>query len=544
MGLRFGLLALVACAGRAPTVNAPTLAPGSDVEREIAYGQTHQYAIALDADTVLFAEIDQLGADVALTTFGPDGTQLASIDSPTGGKGTERVRVDATQAGTYRIDVSTIPGQNGKYRARVVEIVTKQEITERDAQERALVEQFFADRQQLVDAFVAWAKQTAIRDDFAGLDKMIGDARVIALAEADHGVHEYLAYRNRLAKHLIENQIVTAILLETGFTESIAVDDYVTGASSAASRDIAPAVFMWGMPAALQDNIDLIEWLRAYNAKAKRKVRVYGVDVTGGRNGLYTESRTAVDVALAYLAKADRATHAKLEPRLTPLMLFFTTAGYLELDATRRAELRSAVEDLLAVFKTLPDSPEQRRARQSAAMAAVVETFLRLTVTRSSKEDLADVSMDGIRDATMSANVMWALSEEGPTSRVFMFAHNAHLRRGPVIAWPSKLKMFASMGEYLAKSLKDKYVAIGAVHGDGPPTATLDGLFARVGVASFIVDLRAAPETVRAGLDQSWEFRLDGFLALGLKPAWSANPVRCFDALVYSATSTQAGLVK
>jgi hypothetical protein len=31
---------------------------------------------------------------------------------------------------------------------------------------------------------------------------------------------------------------------------------------------------------------------------------------------------------------------------------------------------------------------------------------------------------------------------------------------------------------------------------------------------------------------------------LGLKPAWSANPVRCFDALAFTATQTPAAPVK
>src|SRR5262245_8943582 len=117
-------IVLVACATtRPPAVHAPKLAPGAPVEREIAEGQTHQYEVTLAADTVLFAEIDQLGADVTTGTFGHDGTQLSSADGTPGGKGTEHVRIDAKQAGTYRIDVGAAPGQLGKYRVRVVEIV-------------------------------------------------------------------------------------------------------------------------------------------------------------------------------------------------------------------------------------------------------------------------------------------------------------------------------------------------------------------------------------------------------------------------------------
>lgn len=537
------LVLLAACAAKPPAVNAPRLAPGAPVERAIAAGQTHQYAIELPADSVLFAEVEQLGADVTLTTFGADGSQLGTFDSPTGAKGTEHVRIDAKRAGSYRVDVATFPGQTGSYRVRVVEIVPAREVAAREAKERAAIEKFFTDRQPFVEAFVAWAKQAAIGDDFAGIDSLIASARVVALGEADHGVREYLAYRNRLFEHLVEKQLVTALLVESGFTEATLADDYVMGAPGVTSHDAAAALFMWAMPAVMQDNIALLDWLRAYNAKAARKIRIYGVDLPGGRNGLFTDSRVAVDAALAYLAKAAPAAHGVLVPRLTPLLPSFSVAGYLALDAAHRTELRSAVETLLDAFKTLPDSAEMRRARQHAAMAVVVETFLRTTADRSTKQDLADASLDGIRDATMAANAVWAINEEGANSRVFLFAANAHIRRAPPLVFPSTIKV-AAMGEYLARSLKDKYVAIGFVHGDGPLTPTLDGLFSKVGPPSFLVDLRTAPETVHAGLDQSWDLRLDGFRALGLKPAWSTNPLRCYDALAFTATSSAEPLAK
>src|SRR5262245_61713505 len=79
--------------------------------------------------------------------------------------------------------------------------LTAAEIAERDAKQQAEVAQFFAAQPELVEEFVAWAKHTAVRDDFAGIDTVIGNARVISIGEADHNVHEYLAYRNRLAKY-------------------------------------------------------------------------------------------------------------------------------------------------------------------------------------------------------------------------------------------------------------------------------------------------------------------------------------------------------
>lgn len=536
------LVALAACAATPPALKATPLTRSTPIERAIRNGETHRYAVDLPADSVLFADVEQLGADVTVTTYDPAGSRLASFDSPTGNKGLEHVRIDAARSGTYRIDVGTFPGPSGRYRVRVVEVITRQELAEREHNEQAAIAKFFTDRQAFVDAFVAWARQTAIGDDFAGLDAMIASAQVIALGEADHGIVEYLAYRNRMFEYLVEKQQVTALLVESGVTETTLVDDYVMGATSVVPREAAAALFMWGMPAATQTNLELINWLRAHNAKAARRVHVYGIDVTGGRDGLFTESRRAVDAALAYLAKVAPTAHASLQQRLAPLMPSFTTAGYLDLDRAHRAELRSAIEALVDAFTRLPDSAALRRARQHAAMAAVVERILRTTVDRSSKDNLADVGLDGIRDETMAANVMWTLAEEGANSRLFLFAHNAHVRRGPALAWPSNIRN-TSMGQHLAKGLDARYLVIGAVHGDGPPTTTLDSLFAKIGRPSFLLDLRGAPTSVRAGLDQSWDLRLDGFRALGLKPSWTADPLRCFDALVFTATSTNAPLV-
>lgn len=480
--LRICVACLVVACGR-PAVQAPRVAPGAATERPIASRQTDRDAIRLAT-----------GADVAPPP------------------NVEPARIEVTSA--------------------------------REPTQRAQVDRFFADRQALVDAFVAWAQQDAIGDDLAGVERVIGDARVIALGEADHGVHEYLAYRNRLAKYLVQHAGVTAILVESGFTETTVADDYVTGAGGASSREAAAAVFSWAMPAALRDNVELVEWLRAYNATAARKVHIYGIDVTGGRHGRYTQSRLAADAALAYLAQHDPSAHARLESRLAPLLPRFDVAGYLQLDDAQRSELTSAIAELLAAFKSLPDSAELRRARQHAAMAAVLETFFRQTRDRSTPKDLADAGLDGIRDATMAANVMWALGEEGDGSRVLLFAHNAHVRRGPVVAWPVQLPPSVTIGEYLANSLHGRLVVIGALHGDGPPTATLDGLFARLGRPSFLLDLRGAPEVVRTGLSQSWTFRLDAFRELGLEPVWSAIPTKCFDALVYTATSSEASLAR
>lgn len=87
--------------------------------------------------------------------------------------------------------------------------------------------------------FVRWAKEHATSvpgleigrqaGDLRSLKSAIGKARVVALGENAHGVHELLEFRNRLFEFLVQEMGFTAIGVETGFVESMPVNDFVSG---------------------------------------------------------------------------------------------------------------------------------------------------------------------------------------------------------------------------------------------------------------------------------------------------------------------------
>ena len=87
-------------------------------------------------------------------------------------------------------------------------------------------------------AFTSWAAANlhevslTSRTNWADLEplrRMIGDARVVSLGEGLHGSAEPLEFRNRLFQFLVERMDFTAIALESGLTESYALDAYVLG---------------------------------------------------------------------------------------------------------------------------------------------------------------------------------------------------------------------------------------------------------------------------------------------------------------------------
>jgi erythromycin esterase len=101
---------------------------------------------------------------------------------------------------------------------------------------------------------VAWAKEHAIPittvepghgfADLQALKTSIGQARIVALGESAHEVHEFRAFRNRLLEFLVREMVFTAIAAETGFSEGVEVDDYATG-RTVESANLAQRVFMW-----------------------------------------------------------------------------------------------------------------------------------------------------------------------------------------------------------------------------------------------------------------------------------------------------------
>jgi len=67
------------------TMHSVNLSPNrKPIERSLAGGKTHSYTIHVEAGQFLHAVAVQIGIDVALTLYSPDGKQVATMDSPNG----------------------------------------------------------------------------------------------------------------------------------------------------------------------------------------------------------------------------------------------------------------------------------------------------------------------------------------------------------------------------------------------------------------------------------------------------------------------------
>ncbi|WP_411338594.1 erythromycin esterase family protein [Sphingopyxis sp. J-6] len=401
-------------------------------------------------------------------------------------------------------------------------------------------------------AFVAWARANASPLSLCtGLDaagRAIGDAPVVALGEPVHGGHEPLAFRNCLFRYLVEERSFTAIALETGLSESRALDNYVAGGGGTV-RDVARQGFTWGFWR-FPENIELLDWIRAYNADPRhgRKIRIYGIDMSGGEaSGEWRNARRTLDGSMAFLARAAPSESMGLRGRLASFAGRFNLTGYRELPAGERARLRSAIGELGAFFDAhraaliaAASQADYDWARQNAVAARQLETLFAVSGRPDPDGNLSpgDYKSDAARDAAMAANVRWVIDRERAGGRVLVFAHNGHVMNGRTRGgiWSVYTRAPAAMGEHLRVALGRKLVIIGTsgsvrgVASERKP-ATLDAALAKVGADHFLLDFRQ-PDGPAA---RSWLRRTQS-LQVNSSTENLIVPARAFDAMVFFGT--------
>jgi CHAT domain-containing protein len=101
------------------------LAAGQSVKDRLQPGAFHAYELQVGKDEFVHVIVEQLGLDVRLMLFDPDGRLLAEVDSPTGTEGAEEVTEAASSGGSYRLEVHPVGGEAGAgagtYRLRIAE---------------------------------------------------------------------------------------------------------------------------------------------------------------------------------------------------------------------------------------------------------------------------------------------------------------------------------------------------------------------------------------------------------------------------------------
>lgn len=386
------------------------------------------------------------------------------------------------------------------------------------------------------------------------LHALIGDARVVAIGEPAHGAHEPLALRNRLFRQLVEQAGFTVIALESGLTESRALDAYVQGGPGQAAQ-VAREGFTWGF-GDYPENVALLQWMRDYNRSAapERRLRIYGFDLSGGAAGGFPRASVALDRVLAYLRRVAPALARQPLQDAAPLAAAFDPAAYAALpEAGRRrmTERLQALADWLQSERTAlvaaaseDDHAWALRNAWTAQRLAEALALLPADPTAAGITPEMHTAMSQ-RDLAMADNLQWILEREPGTARVLVFGHNAHVGAASIRGgiWSELAQPPRMLGQHLRQRLGAGYVVVPVVasrNAGGLPAAKalpggLEETLAQVGPPAFLLDLRGAPAPAAAWLAQERPVRVNFVTETWLQPALA------FDAVVYVETLHPAG---
>lgn len=433
----------------------------------------------------------------------------------------------------------------------------------------ALVGVSRADARAGADAavFLAWARSAAIplqgvgastvNGGLARLAATIGPARVVALGEPGHGAQQPLTFRNRLFRYLVKHDGVTAIALETSFTESRAIDDFVMGGGGNAAV-LTRRSLSWGF-GRYEENARLIRWMRDYNqhARGRRRLHFYGIDMSGGGDeGDYTHPGVAVRGAVRYLETVAPHHSVDVLQSIAPQLQLMDRVGYWQMALHDAGSLEVMLESLRRYFEANEAALRQASSRTDfdwAARNLVVATqlfdYLKLQTAPEGKSmsiGPLDYLEDNVREAAMASNVLWALREEGGDGRLMVYAHDAHVMndrsRGGI--WSVYREAPIMMGAHLRAHLGKRLVIIGtlAVHNgsglpaDHPLPGSFEATLAGLDLPLFALDLRRAQGNhgAAAWLDERRAIRANFDTELDVVPA------RAFDVIVFMDKVTRA----
>lgn len=340
-------------------------------------------------------------------------------------------------------------------------------------------------------------------DALAAFAQAVRGARVVGLGEATHGQHEAFELKRALTMHLIEHAGFRVVAYEASASRARACDDYVAGRSDdldAALKGLGMLIWQVDENAALLR--ELREWNRA--ASERDRVRFIGIDVQDPAATVRRIEELLGEAHAEFGARL-RDWASGIEPAIKSLWSG-DPSTYFALD-----EQFAALERELAT-------------ERADALDANSELALRL---RELRRALRMHHSPGGRDRALAEMLLEQL--EGTPARALVWAHNAHVSRGPLRHLSSAE---LGMGGCIAESLGSAYYALGFAFGEGefqanaptpegrwgfrryrmsaPPEGGLEAVLARVHAGDFLVDLRNAPrlgpiaEWLDAGHGQRW----------------------------------------
>ena len=254
-----------------------TLEVGRPIQRALRGAEPHDYGISLQSGQFLRVAIEARGSGrLRVRALAPDDAALRDDEVAEGSPGL--VVLAAKTSGTYRILVQRLVAEGEqRYEIRLEELLSRQSYEQRRA------------------AITGWVKANAVPldgveagrhfSDLQRLKTILKDVRLVGLGEATHGAREFFQVKHRLVEFLVREMGFRVFAIESSYSESVNVNDYVMGRTLDGGAALASLNNgNWDT----DEMLAMLEWMRTYNAgvPVDKRVKFVGFDQQYNVRGL------------------------------------------------------------------------------------------------------------------------------------------------------------------------------------------------------------------------------------------------------------------
>ncbi|MFG6193559.1 erythromycin esterase family protein [Nonomuraea sp. JJY05] len=328
-------------------------------------------------------------------------------------------------------------------------------------------------------------------DDLTTLRAIAEDARVVAIGEGAHFVHEFTLGRARLLRYLIERCGFTVVALEMGAAEAEAVNPWLAGGEG--DLDHVAGLHTRNLFG------ELLHWLRRYNRGRSQPIELIGIDLP---NALTL--RPELDPVADYLRVVDEgiadlvAGIQRMAAAINGGSAAASAPQWGSLDSTTQESLTAGLYRLSLRMRALEPlyvarSDQHRYDVARRRLEAVLHTDYMLRAMNNLLYGTGLPDDTSVRDLYMATCVQWHLDRLAPDVRLVVIAHNNHIQKTLVTyeGYPTALPM----GYHLARGLGAQYRAVGLTHtADHVPDMVWPAEDSALGFRVETVKMAAPPE--------------------------------------------------
>jgi erythromycin esterase-like protein len=112
--------------------------------------------------------------------------------------------------------------------------------------------------------------------DLMPLKNVVGNAHIVGLGEATHGTSEFFNMKHRLVDFLANNMGFTTFAIEANMPEAYRMNDYVLNGNGD-PKELLKGMYFWTWNT--QEVLDMILWMRQYNASGQGIIQFTGFDM-------------------------------------------------------------------------------------------------------------------------------------------------------------------------------------------------------------------------------------------------------------------------